>query len=374
MRPVSAGWESTLAGSHTMVVQAIVCDTFQTGTSPTGTSIPILDGKVDLDGLADVRSKLDLTTDGSQMWPRFAADLFAPYGNEIYVSRGVRYSDILEEIVGLGYFRIDGPEQPDAPDGPIRLTAVDRMQGIIDGRLLAPVQFLVGTTLGDIVTQLVTEIYPLATIEWDDDTDLNTLTRSIVVDDDRYAFLDDLITGVGKIWYWDYRGVLVIKDLPSSTDYVYSIEAGRGGVALNVSRTLTRVGVYNAVVSSGEAPDSTAPVRGVAIDNSPNSPTYFYGRFGQVPRFFNSPLLGSNLQAAAASSTILRKQLGLPYSLKLGTVVNAALEPFDAVRVRPGANEGAETHVLQTLSVPLVEGVQQEAATKEQTVVLIGTS
>src|SRR5688572_10172044 len=104
IRPVSAAWNRTVTGSHTMVAEARVCETFQTGTDPDGTTVSILAGAVTLDASADVRSTLDLTVDGTALWPTFANSLLAPYGNEIFVRRGIQYGIGVTEWVSLGYF------------------------------------------------------------------------------------------------------------------------------------------------------------------------------------------------------------------------------------------------------------------------------
>lgn len=371
MRPVSAAFLRTVRSSQNMLARATVCETFQTGTTPTGTRIPILDGQVTIDGTADIRSTLDLTTDGTGTWPQQADALLAPYGNEIYIERGVAYSDELVEYVGLGYFRIQSPDQDDAPDGPIRVEGRDRMAGIIDSRLMAPRQFLAGTTYGAIVDDLVLEVYPDATVEWDDATDTETTVRALIADEDRHGFLNDLVRSRSKIWYWDHRGVLVIRSVPDPGVPVFEVAAGAGGVQLNVSRRLTRERVYNAVVASGEGTDTAVPVRGVAVDNNPLSPTYFYGRFGPVPRFYTSPMLDTDSAAADAAEAMLRRELGLPYSLDFTAAPNPALEPWDPVAVRVGGR--AETHVLDSLTVPLLPGGVLSASAREQTVILIGS-
>jgi len=356
-----------------MVARATVCDVFQTGTQPDGLRVPILGGDVKINGTAEIRSTLDLTTDGNGMWPALAADPLTPYGNEVYVERGVAYSDDLVEYVGLGYFRIQGPDQDDAPDGPIRLEGRDRMAGIIDGRLLAPVQFLTGATLSSVFSRLVGEVYPAAVIEFDDGSGANVLVRSVIADEDRFGFLDNIVKSLGKVWYWDHRGVLVIRDIPNPGEPVFEVSAGEGGVLLELSRSLTRTGVYNAVVARGEGQDSLAPARGVAVDSNPNSPTYFYGRFGPVPRFFSSQFLTSDAQALEAASAMVRRYLGLPYNVEFKVSPNPALEPFDPVAVRTGLGERLETHVIETLTVPLVASEPMTATTREQTLVLVGS-
>lgn len=373
MRDVSPAFLRTLTGSHEPVFQAIVCGEFQTGVEPTGTAIKILDGDVTIDGTADVRSTLDLTTDGNGMWPVRATDPLTPYGNEIYVRRGIKYSDNAIEWVGLGYFLIEEPDQDEAPNGPIQITAKDRMQGIIDARLLAPRQFDTTASLGFIVSELVTEVYPEAVISWDDDTDDEIITRTLIVEEDRYGFIDNLVRARSKTWYWDHSGQLVIKDIPSSTEPVWDVFAGEGGALVELSRKLSRRTAYNAVVATGEATDTFDPVRGVAIDDNPQSPTYYYGRFLSKPRYFSSPLLFTAAQARTAARTELTKNLGLPYKVDLKSVPNPALEPWDPIQTR-ARDERRETHVVESLRVPLTASGQFEVSTKEQTVVLVTTS
>jgi hypothetical protein len=378
VRPVSAGFLSSLRGSHTMAARARVVPAGSAGTNPTGTAIPILAGDVRYDADAAVRATLDLTTgetvgDATGVtWPRHADDLLAPYGNEIYVERGVQVTGGSVEWVGQGYFRIEGPDQNDAPNGPIRISAKDRMAGLIDARFLEPRQYTASQTYGEVFDELVNEVYPAATIEWDDGTDSTTLDRLVTEDQDRHGLLAEMVKARGKIWHWDHRGVLVIRDPPPVSAPVWEVNAGTGGVLVSLGRQLTREGVYNAVVASGEAADSENPVRGVAIDNNPESPTYFYGPFGPVPRFFTSPLLVNSVQAAEAAATLLRSQLGLPYRVDFTAIANPALEPWDPVLVRPGGSDGAETHVIKTLTVPLTAAVAMTADTREQGAILIG--
>jgi uncharacterized protein DUF5047 len=339
MRPVTSKFLTSLRGSHNAQVEAYVVDPGQTGVSPTGTEILILDGDVQLDSTSPVRSTLELVTDGTGMFPDSASDLFAPYGNELFIRRGVAYGGQSFEWVSLGYFRINATEQDNAPNGPIRIQAQDRMIGIIEARLLAPIQFAATETYGDVVDYLVQEVYPWATVEWDDLTDTDALGRAVIAEEERYDFLDDLITSRGKIWYWDYRGVLVIKDVPDPDDPVWEVDAGENGVLISLARDLSREGVYNAVVATGEALDTATPSTAVAVDNNPDSPTYYYGDFGKVPRFYSSPFITTDAQALTAAESLLKKKLGLPYNVDFSTVPNPALEPWDPIAVNLAGTE-----------------------------------
>jgi hypothetical protein len=377
MRPVSAKFLQTLRGSHLAVFRARVCTTFQTGTNPTGVEIPITGGDVKLSAGAEIRSTLNLTTTAA--WPASASDLITPYGNEIYVERGVAYGNGQREWVGLGYHRIETPEQDEVPDGDITLEASDRNAGLRDARFLAPRQFDAALTNGAVVTTLITEVYPAASISWDDtavrDAEIN---RTIIAEDDRLGTLRDLVMALGKIGYWRYDGAFRIETPPATTGApAWTIDAGANGVLVQMSRGLTREGVYNAVVATGEAGDTTAPARAVAYNLDPASPTYYYGRFGPVPRFYSSPFLTTNDQAASAAASILRQQLGLPYQVELSSIANPALEPYDVIAVKyPNASRSrtlnTETHVIDGVTIPLVPKMPVSLQTREQQTEVIG--
>lgn len=365
MRAVSALFLASLRGSHAMISRARVCAPGQTGTSPAGTEIPIVDGDVRIDGDADIRGTLDLTTDGTGEWPHTTADLLTPYGQEIYVERGIDYGNGQREWVGLGYFRIRDMEQDDPPDGPIRITGEDRMAALIDARLTAPRQFTSGTAYLTVFSTLVGEVYPGAAIDFDSGGS-TLLGRPLICDEDRWRFLDDLAQALGKIWYWDYRGRLQVKTPPSPASPVWSVNAGADGVLIGSRRRITRVGAYNAVVASGEALDSATPVRGIAYDADPLSPTYYLGTFGQVPKFINSPTITSTAQAQTAATAALAKRIGAPYTVDFSAIPNPALEPWDPVEVVHATRDGYEVHVLSSVDIPLTADRPMTADTREQ--------
>lgn len=378
MRAVSDRFLSTLTGSHLAVFRARVCTTFQTGTSPTGTEIDIVSGDVKSTATGVVRSTLQLTT--SESWPRLASDILAPYGNEIYVERGIAYGNGQREFVGLGYFRIETPEQADVPDGEVTISGSDRMAGVRDARFLSPRQFASTLTNGQLVTTLITEVYPSATISWDDTAVRDdTVNRTVITEDDRAGTLQDLVTSLGKIGFWRYDGVFRVETPPVITGAAsWTIDAGADGVMVQMSRGLTREGVFNAVVATGEAGDTEAPVRAVATNLDPTSPTYYLGAFGPVPRFYSSPFITTTAQATTAAQTLLRQQLGLPYQVDLTSVANPALEPYDVISVRyPKTGRSrtlrTETHVIDEVTIPLSPTQPVKLKTREQQTELIGS-
>lgn len=357
MRGVSAKFLATLRGSHKAVFRARVCTSFQTGNNPTGTEIRIIAGDVQSSASSQIRSTLQLTTPES--WPRDANDLLAPYGNELFVERGIDFGNGATEWVGLGYYRIGNPEQDETPSGPIDIMAEDRMAGIRDARFLTPRQFPSSASRGQVVQTLITEVYPSAVIDWDDSVVRDApIGRTILAERDRYQTLHDLVTSLGKIGYFDHNGIFTVRTAATVTGTPdWTIDAGTEGVMVKMSRSITREGIYNVVVASGEATDTAPPAYAIVADLAATSPTRYGGPFGPVPRFYTSPFITSTTQARSAASALLRKSLGLPYQVSLESVPNPALEPDDVIEVRyPGGTGGSlrtEVHIIDTVTIPL---------------------
>ena len=361
MKPVSSRFLAALRGSHTATFRVRVLTTFQTGTDPSGTEVDIVTGSVTLDGTANERGSLDLTLDSQagQQWPANQFGVLTPFGNEMFVERGIAGLDPGDpdttEYVPLGYFRIETIEQDDAPRSPIRITARDRMAAIIEARMLEPRTFAAGTTFLEVFENLVLEVYPSAVLDIDNEVASSTLREPATVEEDRYAFLRDMATSRGRVMFFDHRGVLVVAPEPDSTTPVFTVNEGQDGVLINLRRQLSRAGVYNAVVAEGTEADinnEEPPARAVVFDDNPDSATYFFGPFGQVPRFYSSPFIFTDTQAQSAAASILARTTGIPYTLDITAIPNPALEPLDPIRVIFEAGR-EEIHVIDVITIPL---------------------
>lgn len=363
MRAVSQAFLDALSGSHRMFSRAVVCTSFQTSVAPTGYELDIIDGDVRADASADIRASLALTTNGYNAWPHEPDDLLAPYGNEIWAARGIDFGNGTKEIVGLGYFRIDTTSQASGPNGEISITASDRMAGIIDARLVIPQQFVAGQSLAHAFDVLVHEVYPNAEIVYDFDAAASTFTTSHTAEEDRYGFLNSLARSRGKIMYWDYTGRLRVESPPDPSVPVYQVAAGAHGVLIELSRNLTRQGVYNAVVVNGETPTDKPPVQAIVYDNNPSSPTYWNGPFGHVPRFYYSSFITTDAAAQSAGQSILQQAIGLPYSINFQSIVNPALEPYDPIRIT--APDRTDIHVLDSINIPLTVDRTMRGSTRK---------
>lgn len=364
MRPVTDSFNAATRGAHQAVFRARVVQPGQVGVDPDGEEIPVLGGDVLFDTGSDINSTLDLTT--SIDWPGTAASLGSPYGQECFVERGLVYGTGTKEWVGLGYFRIDAVEQSRAPRGSLRISGSDRMSNVADGRPISPYQFSAGVSVGAIIDFVLGEVVPnLVTVyDWDA---YGTFTQlSYILGDDRVKFVRDLLTSYGKVGYFDYAGRFQVKDVPDPNGTpVWDVNAGKDGVLVRLQRTISRDGVYNGVIASGEPVGDLEPVRGVALDLEPTSPTYWEGAFGKVPRFFSSSFITTFDQANNAARSMLIKARGIPYVVQMGSVPNPALEGWDVVRAVMDADL-SEVHILDTVKIPLNVTDEMAMTTRKQ--------
>lgn len=366
MRPASARYFDTVRGSHQMVARARLCYPGQFGVNPTGVELKIASGDVMFDATADIRATLSLTV--AEPWPKSTDSTLTalyPYGNEVFVERGVIYTNGVREWVALGYFRIYDVAQEDAPNGPITINGRDRMSGLVDGKVLAPQQYSPLTSVGSIVDSLATEIYPSIVTAYDFAAYSTRFGSSHIIEQERYRFMADIAASQAKSMYFGYDGALYFRSPPDPTAApAWTINAGRNGVLTAASRSITREGVFNAVVASGETPGEAPPVTAVAYDLNPASPTYWYGSFGKVPTFFTSSFLENASQCYNAARFKIDRTRGVPYSVSFGSVPNPALEVLDPVDIVFAGGSAPERHVLETLRIPLTHDGEMTGTTR----------
>jgi hypothetical protein len=151
---------------------------------------------------------------------------------------------------------------------------------------------------------------------------------------------------------------------------MYEVNHAAYGTLAGMTRVLTRTKTFNAIVAIGEGASSAEPVRGMAIDDNSTSPTYFYGRFGQVPAFYTSAFLETEEACVEAAEALLQREIGLSYSIGFTTPINPTMEPYDVVSLKFSHREAPQVHVLDTITIPFTETGVVDAATREQRVTL----
>lgn len=363
MRPVSDRWD--VSASHKAISRVTLLD----DGDETGFTTYTVDGSVVLDGSATTRGRCDISfvDEGLGLVPSDATDALAPYGNEIRIERGLRYPDGTEEFAALGVFRIDESTAEDGGEGvTVKVAGLDRSARVIDGRFEEAYAIIGGTPFTTAIIECVQAIWPDVPYDFAA-SPLTTGAVFIAAGEDRWALVRYLATAMGMELYFGGDGVLVLRPVPTpvASQRVAELVDGEDGVLTSVSRRWTRQGTYNRVIASGETTaEGVAPVRGVATDDNPLSPTYYYGTFGRVPAFYVSEFLYTDAQAQDAAAGMLAKQIGTARQTSFGSVVNPALEPSDVVRIRRVDLDLDEDHVIDTLTIPLAEDQPMTGTTR----------
>ncbi|MGV9546853.1 DUF5047 domain-containing protein [Streptomyces ardesiacus] len=351
MYPVSSTFLRTLATSHTMVARV---DAYYAGQL-VRSDIPFTSGTVTVDRGSKSRRKLSLTISDPKLLPWGETDLLAPYGQQLVVSRGIRYTNGDEEWVPLGTFRIDAPSG-DVHFGPVTVTGTTMESALIDDKLQVPT-----TTRGmggcvDAMTTLIRQTIPNAAV-----ANLTPGNRNPVVavatwdaGNDRWDAITQIARAMSAEIYVDAQNRFVITNLPDVVNgpVAWDIADGEGGTLISSARSVSRTGVYNAVVASGENTASgVAPVSGVARDTSPTSPTRWGGPFGKVTKFISSALWITAGDCQNAANFALYDAIAPNVETSLDTLPNPALEGNDIIRLTQG--ERKERFLVQSLTIPL---------------------
>jgi hypothetical protein len=213
---------------------------------------------------------------------------------------------------------------------------------------------------------VLTEAWPEITTDFQS-TSYTTPALIAQEGDDRWAFAQGMAQALGMVLYFDGDGTCVLTpDVLSSP--VLDLAEGEGGVLLAASRQWTREGTFNRVIATGENTGETAPARGVATDDNALSPTYYFGAFGKVPRFYASSFITTDAQALEAAQAILNRELGTTESVNFGAFVLPHLEPGDTVTITRARSGIDEDHVLDSLTIPLAATESMSGQTRARVV------
>lgn len=359
MWPVSERFREVVAGSHRAVARVVALSTTQFVAEPVGgLELPILGGDVQYNSLQDINGTIDLEVPGDY-W-----DELQPFGVELHAARGVDFGDgSLPEMVPLGYFRVDEVDQQDRPYGTVRVRGSDRMAQVIDSRLLVPYDYPAGTTVRALAEKLINGapvepvvgygVYPGVTVPiifagMNGDATL----PAGVVEDSIYEHLADLADAKGCTLRFDRLGRLLfdLRDRAPGEPSVHRIAPGEGGTLIQISRKVTRKGVYNLAVAWGSDPEQPTGRKVAYRDDG--GPLDWRGKFGVVPVYYSSPVLRNEDAASQAAATRLSRYRGLPEETGAATVPNPALEALDPITLNDGLAD--VEHLVDRLTVPLV--------------------
>lgn len=313
-----------------------------------------LSGSVSVDRGRDTRRQLNGVTfadpDGLLV-PTEPTSLLAPYGQQLRVFRGVRVADV-DFLAPLGVFRIL-KVNADAPSGVVSVEADDLSYVVRRSRWTTPWQ--VGAVdAADAIADILTDRF--AEVEIDFELTGYTVGTGVLEsgsESDPWRDAQDIARAAGYELAFGPDGVARLYP-PASPDQVASATYGPGTVILTASREIDATETYNGVYAYGESSSLTLPVAAEIWDEDPASPTYRYGPFGEVPRFFASPFITTEDQAQSAAESLLAQVTGSVESVQWTQVVNPAHDVDDVIDFTVDQLHLSARLVLDTLDIPLL--------------------
>jgi hypothetical protein len=345
--PVTDRFLARIAESHTPItqVQLLLTDGRTIDLEHTG-------GSVTVDRSQAIRRTCTVTVADPSLIPRTPADQLATYGAQLRISRGVEYGNANDtELVPLGVFRLDDVGG-DVNEGPVTLTGKDLSAIVSDDKITTP--YTAQGTVISTVTALIQRSIPAAAV-------VSTITdqpigrRTFDFEADPWAACQEIAAGAGAEVYCNPDGVFVIAVLPdlATATPVWDIKATEGGVYIKANRGMSSSGVYNGVQARGENTSENAPpVKYLATDNDPNSPTFWGGPYGRRPDFFTSSTLTTTAACQNAATLKLAQAKAPNATGDISSLPNPALEPGDVLRVQH-EDGSRELHQVASFSVPL---------------------
>lgn len=367
MHAVSSRYLAALRRPHTLAVRV---DLMFAG-EVTDAALYVDDGSVTLDRGAAQLGRLDLTLAEPTRLPLGPSSLLTPYGYELAVHRGIDFRDgSAPELHPLGVF----PIQVSDVDGvtlSTTITASDRSQRVTDAGFEDDEQIPPGFNYADGIQALIANAVPGLVFLFASTpyvTPLLTFTPGM----DRWVEAQKMARHIGMELYFDGLGRCVLRPEPDvrTAVPVWEVDDGADGVLVSARVRLDRGPAFNRAIVFGTNASIDIVPRGVATDDDPSSPTYYYGPFGRKPRRFGSPFTVTNDQANTAAGAILASNLGIAKSVDLSAIPNAALEAGDPIRVIRPALELNEVHLADVLTIglgpesvmPIASRARQEAA------------
>lgn len=354
MIPASAALQDAVRHSNNITVAV---DLYR-GNRLMRSNLPVTAGAINYDRGSKVRSDAKLTIAGSAS---DNTDIDCKRGR-VKVYRTVDNLDLASRQQ-VGEYRIDKIDRSNT--GTMALDCSGLEMYVIDDRFLVPRTPPYGVSTTGAIRDLILESLPTATV-----IARNTYNAGIRMtspwDRDRWDAIDTLAESIGAEVYCNYLGQFIITDIPSITDGVpvMTIDEGEGGVMIARKEIDDRAQVYNAVSASNDSTDTTvAPVWAWAYDNDPNSPTYYYGDFGHVPRFYVNKYFTTTDQCQRTADKLLGDALAENRKLSFTTVPISFLEAGDLVAV-DRADNTRTVHLLDALDFDLGPGGSLDADTR----------
>jgi hypothetical protein len=303
--------------------------------------VPVTSGKFVSDRSSDTRLECDVNI---ALYPWETANV------DVYSSRFRLYRGITSigynEVFMVGEYRVEQISR--TIDGTLNLKGTGLEAYITDARFLRPRMPMYGANTVAAIQQLITEVVPHARFR-NEATRNRSITATSPWERERMDAIDALAESIGAELFCGSDGVFVLRNVPDLINGtpVCRVFTGPTGMIKNESVKNNRDKVYNAVSVQG-----AEGIWAWAYDSDPNSPTYYFGEYGQVPRFYSSQYIYDVAQAQRTADKMLSEILGENRTLSFESSPFPFLESGDIVKI--GLSDGSvENHLLEKISLDL---------------------
>ena len=308
----------------------------------------------------------------------------APIPQDILVPANGAY-----ELVPLGVFRINSVSISEHQDGQLDLTVegTDISSNISKNHWTSPVtvwkskysvpvsqadttpeQAYVASTVKEAIQKLILDRWPsnngvfgLPVFDFSGVAD-KPLTTPVVMgsrtistsgSNSPWTDITGLSASLGAELFIDQSGKFTLRaitdpnEMPVSWSILDGDLTGKSGGLISITRTVSDAKTVNYVIATGEntgtsvstvssnGAGSGTPLKAVAYDNDPNSPTYYKGTFGRVVGYEpGRKKLKTQAEVQHAADTYLNWFIGGDETVQIESTVNPALDVGDVVKVR----------------------------------------
>lgn len=175
---------------------------------------------------------------------------------------------------------------------------------------------------------------------------------------DRWDAATKLAESIGMILSFDPSGICTLEPVPDSftTPTVYAFAPGSRSVATQATKMLDRTQAANYVIVTAQGSNIDTPAQAVAIDDDPNSPTYYLGTFGTVVKNISTSLVTDADSAQVYANAQLLLLAGATQQVSLTSIVLPHLDAFDVISASIPALKLSDRFVIDQLTIPLGAG------------------
>lgn len=355
MYAISDRFAAALPTSHRIAQRVEVLDGYNSVLVDLTQQGVFADGEVTASRSAIQRqARISLVDDGGTLTPDDIDELLTPAGNQIRLWRGVRFGDGTSELVPTGTFRFTTTK---VQNRRIQLDEMYDRSWIVSGaRTENTYNVPKGSQIDQVIAQILTQAYPGVPMNLPD-TDEVTNSMAFDADSDPWELAQQLAANLGMRLFFDPLGVVQMADEPDpDTDPVVWTfdDTDPNNMMLPTTEQSWIGNSYNMIVVTGENSSLPAPVRGVAKDNDPRSPTRYGGPYGRrLAPIIRDDTIASQAQANARAVKELRAQLGLFQQASIQSMVNPAFEVGDVVYTSSPVSGINQYYIMDGFNVPM---------------------